>query len=85
MKADDGTELKALEGVVLDRDGQPVTRPHTTVRAFTFRAPLIGAIVALPLAMLAGVAIFGILAAFLVAFFILSVIASLFRGSRRPR
>lgn len=88
MKADDGTELRTLEGVVLDREGQPVGRPQTTVRTFTFRGPImpiLGAAIVLPLAFMAGVAIFGIILAVITAFIILNAIARLFGKSGRVR
>lgn len=77
LKADDGTELKAKEGVVVDSEGHPLTgatqTPHA--RSFSFSLPLpaiLGAAIVLPIAFAAGLAFFAVLLLIVTVFFVLS-------------
>ena len=82
VRAEDGTELKAKEGIVLDRDGHPLAGPRGTVRTYTFSGQLpaiIGAAIVLPLALAAGAALFGVILAVLGVFLLLSAFFRLFR------
>lgn len=83
LKADDGTPLEAKEGIVIDGEGRPIASPRPTVKSFSFSLPLpaiIGAAIAIPFAVAAGLAFFSVIAVILLAFLILSWISRIFRS-----